>query len=116
MECVRARQQRQNLRELVAEASRALTSLDADRLEELSLSCQALNRDLPQMDDRERAELAHQALDATQDMAVFVRVLEATRANLNVMHRLHDLQAGRLEYGERLERRWPPTESAHGDN
>ena len=33
------------LKQLVGEASRALASLDADRLEELALSCQALNRD-----------------------------------------------------------------------
>ena len=34
-------------------------------------------------------------------MAVFARVLEATRANLNVMNRLRELRAGRLEYSER---------------
>ena len=33
-------------------------------------------------------------------MAVFARVLEATRANLKVMNRLRELRAGRLEYGE----------------
>ena len=32
------------LNELVREASKALACLDADRLEELALSCQALNR------------------------------------------------------------------------
>ena len=31
-------------------------------------------------------------------MAAFARVLEATRANLNVMKRLRDLRTGRLEY------------------
>ena len=35
------------------------------------------------------------------DMAVLARVLEATRANLNVMSRLRDLRAGRLEYAAR---------------
>ena len=34
------------LKALVVEASLALARLDADRLEELALSCQALNRDL----------------------------------------------------------------------
>jgi hypothetical protein len=33
-------------------------------------------------------------------MAVFARVMEATRANLYVMKRLRELRAGRLEYGE----------------
>ena len=33
-------------------------------------------------------------------MATFARVLDATRANLNVMNRLRELRSGRLEYGE----------------
>ena len=33
------------IREVIAEASQALARLDADRLEELALACQALNRD-----------------------------------------------------------------------
>jgi hypothetical protein len=51
-------------------------------------------------------------------MAVFARVLEATRANLNVMNRLRELRAGRLEYGEAAGRspEWRPTESGHGNN
>ena len=100
------------LKELVVEASRALARLDADRLEELALSCQALNRDLAHGNVGERAELALQAREASGDMAVFARVLEATRANLNVMNRLRELRAGRLEYGQAEWRR----ESGHGDN
>ena len=88
------------LRELVVEASRSLARLDADRLEELALCCQALNRDLAPANREQRAELARQAKEATGDMATFSRVLEATQANLNVMKRLRDLRAGRLEYGQ----------------
>ena len=94
---------RPKLKELVVEASRALARLDADRLEELALSCQALNRDLnrdlqPADGDR-HAALAAEAREAVRDMAVFGRVLEATRANLHVMNRLRELRLGRLEYG-----------------
>lgn len=97
------------LKELVAEASRALAQLDADRLEELALSCQALNRDpLPAGAD-DRALLNRQAHEAANEMAVFARVLDATRANLQVMNRVRALRAGRLEYGGR---EW--TETAHG--
>lgn len=109
-------EQRQNLKELVAEASQALATLDAARLEELALSCQALNRDLPQAGTVERAELECQARDAQQDMAVFARVLEVTRANLKVMNRLRSLRADRLEYGEQLKQGWRPAESKHGDH
>jgi hypothetical protein len=56
-------------------------------------------------------------------MAVFARVLEATRANLNVMNRLRELRTGRLEYREgRMETgasqasEWRRTGSGHGDN
>jgi hypothetical protein len=111
-----ALQRRQNLKELVAEASRALATLDAERLEELALSCQALNRELPQAGTEERAELARQARDAQGDMAVFARVLEVTKANLKVMNRLRSLRADRLEYGEQLKQGWRPAEGAHGDH
>jgi hypothetical protein len=49
-------------------------------------------------------------------MAVLARVLEATRANLNVMNHLRDLRAGRLEYGQPQAQQWRRTESGHGDN
>jgi hypothetical protein len=101
------------LKELVAEASRSLARLDADRLEELALSCQALNRDLAPAGPEQRAELARQAREAAGDMATFSRVLEVTRANLHVMNRLRELRAGRLEYGQD---KWSRTETAHGDN
>jgi hypothetical protein len=104
------------LKELVLEASRALACLDADRLEELALSCQALNRDLVPAKLEDRAELERQAGEASGDMAVFARVLEATRANLNVMNRLRQLRGERLEYSERQMRESMRTESEHGNN
>ncbi|MFY9853020.1 MAG: hypothetical protein WAK26_03975 [Terracidiphilus sp.] len=123
MQEIGGRQGHPKLKELVVEASRALSRLDADRLEELTLSCQALNRALVYEDAEARAALAAEAKNATGDMAVFARVLEATRANLNVMNRLKELRAGRLEYREdRMEREvsraseWRRTESGHGDN
>ncbi len=85
------------LKQLVSEASRALATLDANRLEELALSCQALNRDLALKTTAERAALARQAREAAGDMAVFGRVLEATRANLRVMRRLRQLREGRFD-------------------
>jgi len=101
------------LKELVVEASQALARLDAGRLEELALSCQALNRRLgPDV----RAEMAVQAREAAGEMAVFARVLEATRANLQVMNRLREMRAGRLEYTEEQMRGWARLESGHGDN
>jgi hypothetical protein len=104
------------LRELVVEASQALARLDSNRLEELALSCQALNRDFTPANVEGRAELTRQAHEAAGEMAVFQRVLEATRSNLNVMKRLHELRAGRLEYGEWQARGWAETESGHGNN
>jgi hypothetical protein len=104
------------LKELVVEASRALASLDANRLEELALSCQALNRDLKPATQEQRAEIARQAKDAEGDLRVFARVLEVTRSNLDVMNRLRELRGGRLEYREIPTDRWVQTESRHGDN
>jgi len=97
---LRKRQPTPELKALVVEASQALARLDAARLEELALSCEALSRDLDQIkeDDVWRRDLAQQAREATEDMGVFARVLEATRSNLNVMHRLRELRMGQLEY------------------
>jgi hypothetical protein len=101
------------LKELVVEASQALARLDADRLEELVLSCLALNRDLSPV---KTEDLTRQGREATGDLAVFARVLEATRANLNVMNRLRQLRAERLDYGEMQSRGWARKEGGHGDN
>ena len=110
------RRVRPELKQLVVEASRALAQLDADRLEELAQSCQALNRDLERSDRDARGVFAAEAIEARGDMAVFARVLEVTRANLNVMTRLRDLRMEQLEYGGRHANRWGETESKHGDN
>jgi hypothetical protein len=117
MQELEARQGNPELRELVVEASRALARLDADRLEELALSCDALNQGLASLNADGRAELARQAGDATADMAVFARVLDATRANRNVMNRLRELRAGRLEYSERQARGGAAAEAGqHGND
>jgi hypothetical protein len=104
------------LRELVVEASRALACLDASRLEELALSCRELTRGLALEHVAPRSELIGQAREAAGDMAVFARVLEATRANLSVMNRLRELHSRRLEYKELPDRVCVHTKSGHGDN
>lgn len=92
------------MKEIVVEASRALARLDTARLEELAVSCRALTRTSISEDPCEREFLARQAREAGADMAVFARVLEATRTNLNVMKRLRELRARPLEYTERQAR------------
>lgn len=83
------------LKHVVREASRALALLDADRLEELAMACRALH-----CDRSDRAELQRQAQEARGEMALFARVLDATRANLQVMSRLRALREGRVSYAE----------------
>jgi hypothetical protein len=104
------------LKTIVAEASVALARLDAHRLEELALSCQALNRDQASATWDEHLELGRQSKEAAGEMAVLARVLEATRANLDVMNKLRALREGRLEYGAGDSRPWTLTESDHGNN
>jgi hypothetical protein len=134
------------LKEIVSEAARALARLDADRLEELALSCRALNRELtcdqtrdvtgdvtgdgpgvsnrdassgsPPIKETERARLAAEAGAARGDMAIFAGVLEATRANVQVIERLRELRSGSIEYsiGQAIDfdRRWPSKEIGPG--
>ena len=108
--------QHPGLKDLVVKTSRALARLDAGRMEELALSCQSLNRELAAVNLEQREALAIQAREAAGDMAVFARVLEATRANLQVMNRLRELREGRLEYGESAARISAGAESGHGDD
>jgi hypothetical protein len=110
------------LRALVVEASLALARLDADRLEEMALSCQALNRDLSGWSGQEQMEMARERRELTGEMAVFERVLEATRANLDVMSRLRQLHEGQREYSGSLRRRssgtgqWGQTGDSDGNH
>ena len=107
------------LKDLIVEASQALARLDGARLNELAQSCEALNKDIEPMGTEEKRELARQAREAKADMAVFARVLEATRSNIKVMQRLRDLRAGRLEYSESCARAGCSgvgTETRHGDH
>jgi hypothetical protein len=107
-------------REIVVEASRALARLDAARLEELALCCQALNREgnreNPPINKEERLRRAREAREAQADMAVFRRVLEATRANVQVIERLRELRSGRLEYAAWRGTGWSSTGSTHGND
>jgi len=94
------------LRELVVGASLALARLDADRLDQLALTCQALNHDLALVGEGKR-DMERQAREALAEMAVLGRVLEATRSNLEVMNRLRELRRGRQGYAG-----WPLKGSA----
>lgn len=95
-----ASEQNSELKVLVAEASRALALLDAERLGELVGYCEALNLRLQtkELNSELRAKLAGEARAAAGEMAIFARVLEATRANLAVMNRLRELRLGQIEY------------------
>jgi hypothetical protein len=88
-------QVRPELKMLVAEAARSLAKLDADRLEELALSCEALKRN---GGEGKQQFTIGDVRDAKQDMAALAKVLEATRANVAVMSRLRELHSRRTEY------------------
>jgi len=108
------------LREVVVEASLALARLDADRLEELAVSCQALNRGLVGWSDAKQREMERLAREASGEMAIFSRVLEATRSNLEVMNQLRERESGRLEYpgppGTRSGAQWAPAGNYDGNH
>lgn len=84
------------LKALVGEASQALARLDAERLEELALSCRALHRGLQPGDTQTMTPEA--VREARRQMAAFGRVLEVTRGNLEVLRQIRSFEAGLLEY------------------
>lgn len=93
------------LREIVQQATAALVSMDAERLEELAKCCADLNREIELSGQTAEAALALQ--EAGNDVKLLDCILYETRANLTVLSRLHALrlrEAGALRrrYGDRL--------------
>ena len=86
------------LKDILAEASCALARLDAGRLEEMTLSCVALVREAGSGCEV-RNPLLLEYREAWKEMDIFKRVLEATKANLNVMRRIREIRTVQLEYG-----------------
>jgi len=81
------------LRGILQEATAALISMDAARLEELARCCADLNRELRASE--EMAETAFELREAAGDLKLLSCVLYETRANLTVLSRLRALrQAG----------------------
>jgi hypothetical protein len=89
---VRTMETQPGMKALVAEAVRALAKLDAEKLEELACSCSALNCEPGQAGNLTEAH------ETEEEMAALARALESTRANLDVMNRLRDFHASRMEY------------------
>lgn len=89
--------QSSSMRSLIEEATAALARLDAERLAELALSCEALNREMPRAGAGESPGEVD-ARGAANAMRVFSRVLDATRANVAFLRRLGEPASERLEY------------------
>lgn len=86
------------LRQIVQQATVALVSMDAERLEELARCCADLNREVELSGDAADAALALREVE--NDVNLLGRVLYETRANLTVLSRLHALrlrEAGALQ-------------------
>jgi hypothetical protein len=102
-------------KDTLVNASHSLAHLDAERLEEMALSCAALVRDEhAHFDTGRHAEPGFG--EAGRELASFARVLEATKANLNVLRRLRAVRAKQLEYGTAQGICDAPVESEHGNH
>lgn len=103
------------LKNILGEASRALAHLDAETLEEMAAYCAALIQD-DETSGSVESRLDSECKEAWKEFAIFVRVLESTKANLNVMRRLRQMRASRLEYGPSLGRGDLSAGGYHGDH
>jgi hypothetical protein len=79
------------LKALLAEACDSLARLDADRLESITGYCEELIAIGPISTVTDEAVV-------DRDLAIFERVLEATRANLQVMRRLREITEAQEGY------------------
>jgi hypothetical protein len=87
------------LRDIVQQATEALVSMDADRLEELALCCVDLNREVENPEEWlvPVAHLLEEDEDLKKDMRLLERVLFETRANLTVFSRLQAIRVAKAE-------------------
>lgn len=104
------------LKELADGALHALARLDAERLERLAIACGAFRRRQAAGNVREGKAQSWDAGEAVCAIAVFARVMEATRGNLSLMNRIRALCSGPLEYGPWRDKNWEVTEKIHGNN
>jgi hypothetical protein len=103
------------LRNIFAEATLALAHLDSDRLEQMRLSCAALVRD-DATGGGVRTSVYSGCTDAWMEIAVLMRVLDATKANLDVMRRLREMCSAQLEYCPNSGRGGHSLDGDHGDH
>jgi hypothetical protein len=101
---------------LIVEAAGALARLDADRLEEMALSCEALNRRLIPAGFSGSEAAAFESNSLAREIAILARVLEATRANMNVLRRLGEARLTAIEYGCGQEKKLMVREIRNGHN
>lgn len=104
------------LKELLAEASRALARLDAERLEKLVISCHALNCGLAGKEAECPLPGLSEPRAIAHEMRTFARVMEMTRANWDFIHGLRAMGEDQLEYGPVTRQGWMRTRSARGNN
>jgi hypothetical protein len=104
-----------DLKDMLTKASLALAYLDAERLEEMALSCEALVRGPDSQPYHSKNQWKPASGKAMEEMAIFAGILEATKANLKVMHNLCEAHAAHLEYGP-AQTFSASEESDHGDH
>jgi hypothetical protein len=98
------------------EASGALARLDADGLETLAASCQALSCEFASTGSGNLEALAHEARDAAREILSFARVLDEMRTSLRVMSSVMNLQRGLPGYGPQAGYGRRRMERTHGDD
>ena len=101
-------------RNLIVEAAGALARLEADRLEGMALSCEALSGGLIPAACARNEAIALDASDLLHEMKVFAQILEATRANMNVILGLSESRSITIEYGCGSKKNWMVMETRNG--
>jgi hypothetical protein len=102
-----------DLRRTLVEAALALAKLDADRLEEMALSCDALieSKEIPKVPASRIV-----AGNAAREFSVLGRVLDSTSTNLRILRELRHGKAQQLEYSPQPVCFDLMTESEDGNN
>ena len=105
-----------DLKMVLKEAREALMRLDAERLEDIAFSCAMPVRGTDSGCGEPMDCMDVESEEARREMEIFMRVLHATKANLQVMRRLREMRASKLEYGPELIAGHTVAEDEDGNN
>jgi hypothetical protein len=108
--------QNPDLRGILNETFQALERFEADRLQEIALTCEELMGERRSHNRTRRNQISIDDRRGGHEMGLFKRLLEQTHANLTFLYGLSTMRGARLEYGRVPAKMCSTAEAEYGNH